>query len=513
MSEERKRFVIIDAMALAYKAYFAFINRPLTTTSGEPISAVFGFLNQLFKIIEDTKPDYLAVAFDSKEKTFRHEMYEKYKSSRSEMPEDMIPQIHRIKEIVGAFNFPLYIAPGYEADDLIGTAVKKAEALGLEAFAVTPDKDYIQLITDNIKVVKPGKSNDEINIIDTSKVLEEYGFSPIQMIDYLALVGDSSDDIPGVAGIGPKSALPLITEFGTVENIYENLDSISKKGIKTKLENSKDNALLSKKLATIVTDAPLEFNIESTKFESPDTTKLYSIFAALEFKTFISKSRKMFNGENAPDPEFEAEEISTFDKTKVRYHLVKDISGAQSLSKLLSKQSIFIFDTETDSLDVMHANLAGASFAIKPSEAYFVPIDPNVHGNDLFAKQLDNRISLTDFKNIFSEVFQDASIKKVCQNGKFDIAVLRTNGINVKSFYFDTMLASYVLDPDQKHGMDPLSQKYLNYQPIPISEIIGSKKDPTKIFDADLQQLSDYACEDADITFHLYSILQKELKK
>ena len=222
MPETKKKFVIIDAMSLAYKGYFAFINRPLKTKSGESTSAVFGFVNQLFKILEDTQPDYVAVAFDSKEKTVRHEKYENYKSSRAEMPEDMIPQLQRIKDIIEAFKMPLYIKPGYEADDLIGTAVKKAEENGLESFAITPDKDYVQLITKNTKVVKPGKSTDEIVIIDKEKVKEEYGFEPKQMIDFLALVGDSSDDIPGVAGVGPKTAQPLITEFGSVEKIYEN---------------------------------------------------------------------------------------------------------------------------------------------------------------------------------------------------------------------------------------------------------------------------------------------------
>ncbi|MFZ1289688.1 MAG: 5'-3' exonuclease H3TH domain-containing protein, partial [Melioribacteraceae bacterium] len=228
----KKKFVIIDAMAITYKAYFAFMNRPLQTSSGEPTSAVYGFITQLIRIIEETKPDYLAVATDSKEKTFRHKMYEGYKSSRASMPEDMIPQIHRIKEIISAFNIPLYIKPGFEADDIIGTAVKLAEQNNLESFAVTPDKDYIQLVSENIKLIKTGKSNDELIITDLNKVREELGFEPKFMVDYLALVGDSSDDIPGVAGIGPKSAQPLIQKFGNLENIYKNLENIDKPAIK-----------------------------------------------------------------------------------------------------------------------------------------------------------------------------------------------------------------------------------------------------------------------------------------
>jgi DNA polymerase-1 len=246
MSDSKKKFVIIDALALAYRAYFAFINRPLSNSKGEPTSAVYGFLTQLFKIIEDTSPDYLMVAFDSKEKTFRHEMYDLYKSSREAMPDDMIPQLQRLKDIVNAFNIPLLIEPGFEADDIIGAAVKLAEERGLESIAVTPDKDYVQLVTENIKIARPGKSQEEIEFIDVNKVREKYGFEPIQMIDYLALVGDSSDDIPGVAGVGPKTATPLLVEYGSVEGIYEHVEEIPKKGLKQKLIDNKENAFYPK---------------------------------------------------------------------------------------------------------------------------------------------------------------------------------------------------------------------------------------------------------------------------
>jgi DNA polymerase-1 len=287
--KEKKKFVFIDALSLAYKAYFAFISHPLINSKGVPTSAIYGFVNQLFKIIEDTKPDYIAVAFDSHEKTFRHERYEAYKSSRQEMPDDMIPQIEKIKEVINAFNIPIYILPGYEADDLIGTAVKKAEAKGLEAIAVTPDKDYVQLITDNIKIVKPGKSTNEIQILDKERVLKEYGFEPERMIDYLALVGDASDDIPGVKGIGPKTALPLIQQFGTIENIYANLDKIEKASVVKKLEAGRENAFLSKELATIKLDVPFEMNFEEAKFTPPDFERVNKLFAELEFKNFGEK--------------------------------------------------------------------------------------------------------------------------------------------------------------------------------------------------------------------------------
>ncbi len=520
MKENKKKFVIIDAMALAYKGYYAFISRPLMTSKGEPTSAVYGFVSQLLKIIEDTKPDYIAVAFDSKEKTFRHEKYENYKSSREEMPEDMIQQISRIKEIIEAFKIPIYILPGYEADDLIGTAVKKASKAGFICFAITPDKDFIQLVSDNVKLIKPGKTTDEIVIIDEDKVREEYGFEPKQMIDYLALVGDSSDDIPGVAGIGPKTALPLIQKFKTLENIYKNLDKIEKQSIANKLLESKENAFLSKELATINTEVPFEINFEEAKFQKPDLEKLLKIFNELEFKTFASRIKKMYSEEASEikteeiiEKKPEDENIQVYDKSKVRYHLITKKEEAKILAEKLSSHDLFVFDTETDSLNTFTANLAGCSFSVKPKEAWFVAVNPQRETDGLFTANLSERLPIEDFIKIFKPIFENKKIKKVCQNGKYDISILRRYNIEVENFYFDTMLASYVIDPDQKHGMDELSEKYLNYKPIPILELIGSKKTPEKIFEVDVERLSDYSCEDADITFRLYEILDKILKK
>jgi DNA polymerase-1 len=531
IKKQRQKFVIIDAMALAYKGYYAFITRPLKTISGEPTSAVFGFLNQLFKIIEDTKPDYLAVGFDSKEKTFRHKMYENYKSSRQAMPEELIPQIQRIKEVIEAFNIPIYILPGYEADDLIGTAVKQAEQQGFDCYAITPDKDYLQLISENIKVIKPGKSTDEIVIIDEDKVREDMGFDPIQMIDYLALVGDASDDIPGVAGIGPKTALPLIQKYKTVENIYKNIDQIDKAGIVNKLTENKDKAFLSKTLATIKIDTPFHMNFEEAKFHNPDIDKLLKLFSILEFKAFAGKLKKLFDGklietEKEPDniPVNEAiiketnnaednEEIKIFNSSKVKYNLVLTIKEAKELAKKLSQCDLFVFDTETDGLDTLNVKLAGCSFAMKSKEAFFVATNPSKEASTLFSADLSDRIPTDDFVKIFKPIFDNEKIKKVCQNGKYDIGVLKHYGIDVKNFYFDTMLASYVIDADEKHGMDDLSEKYLKYRPIHFEDMIGSKKAPEKIFEIDPNRLSDYSCEDADITFRLYELLRGELKK
>lgn len=512
---KNKKFVIIDAMALAYKAYFAFITRPLTTKNGEPTSAVFGFLNQVLRILEDHRPDYIAVAFDSKEKTFRHERYEHYKSSREAMPEDLIPQIGRIKEIIKALKMPIYILPGYEADDIVGTAVKKAEKAGMISFVITPDKDYNQLVTDKVSIIKGGKNTDEIIITDVAKVKADFGFEPIQMIDYLALIGDSSDDIPGVAGIGPKTATPLIQKYGSVENIYKHIDEIEKVGVKNKLIENKENAFLSKELATIHCAVPLDFKFEEAKFERPDMEKIKSIFLELEFSRLFSRLLNVYklDQETESIESAVADDVKTFDKKSSKYQLIKDNKSAKKLADELLKKELFVFDTETDGLDAYKLKIAGASFAVKPNEAYFVAINPAPDSKDLFSKELTDRLALDDFIKLFKPVFENKKIKKVCQNGKFDISVMRSIGIQVNNFYFDTMLASYVLDPDQKHGMDSLSEKYLNYKPIPLSDLIGSKKDPAKIFDVELDAITNYAAEDADITFRLYEILNKELDK
>lgn len=510
-----KKFVIIDAMALAYKAYFAFIRNPLLSSKGEPTSATFGFITQILKVLEDFKPDYISIAFDSKEKTFRHEKYENYKSSRQAMPDDLIPQIGRIKSIIEAMNIPLYILPRYEADDIVGTAVRKAEELGLESFAVTPDKDYVQLVTDKVKIVKPGKSSEENIILDRQKVLELYGFEPALMIDYLALIGDSSDDIPGVKGIGEKSAVPLIQKFGTIENIYQHIDEIEKPAIKKKLIEGKENAFLSKDLATIHCQVPIEIDFEKAKLENPDFDKLREIFVDLEFKNLYNRLLKIYDAskENEKPVETISTDLKTTNRDKTKYQLITSVKKAKELFTKLNSTELFVFDTETDGLNPFQLKLAGVSFSTKANEGYFIAINPFEGRSDLFNPINDERLSIKDFVKIFKPLLENSHIKKVCQNGKYDISVMRSIGIEVNNFYFDTMLASYLIDPDQKHGMDELAQKYLDYQPIPLSDLIGVKKDPAKIFEVEVDKLSEYSAEDADITFRLFEILNKELEK
>lgn len=514
MSNKKKTFVIVDALAIAYKAYFAFVSRPLKTKTGIPTSAVYGFVNQLIKLLEDLRPDFIGVAFDSKEKTFRHEMYEKYKSTRAVIPDDLIPQIEKIKEVISAMNIPVLIAPGFEADDIVGTAVKLATENNLQSFMITPDKDYIQLINENVNLIRPGKGNEDLEIIDFKKAAEEIGFPPELMIDYLALVGDPSDDIPGVKGIGPVTANPLIAEFGTIENIYANIGKISKKATVTKLEVNKENAFLSKKLATIHLQVPIEIDFDKLELTPPNLEELQRIFTELEFKNQYIRIRKLFaEKEEAVAISETQSESERYNSSKTNYKLIADEKEAKALAAKLMNVEKFVFDTETNSLDHFTTKLAGVSFSFKENEAYFVAINPFEEADGLFGRALHDRLHLQKFVEIFSPVFKNKNSKKICQNGKFDISILRSCGIEINNFYFDTMVASYVINPDQKHGMDDLAEYYLNYKPIPLSDLIGEKKDAERIFDVDLNSLSNYSCEDADVTLKLFNVLSEKIEK
>ena len=347
------------------------------------------------------------------------------------------------------------------------------------------------------------------------------------MIDYLALVGDASDDIPGVAGVGPKTATPLIQKYGTIENIYKHIDEIEKESLRKKLLESKENAFLSKRLATINCEVPIQFDFEHAKLTPPDFDKLKPLCLELEFKTFFSKVSAFFASEKIQQKkEEEKKETITekkvealegsyekFDSKKVKYEIIQDLKSAKALVEKLNKVDLFVFDTETNGLNQFQLKLAGVSFSTKPNEGFFVAINPFEEAEGLFANNLSDRLHVKEFVKLFKPVLENKKIKKVCQNGKYDIAVMRSIGIEVKNFHFDTMLASYCLDPDQKHGMDELSQKYLGYTPIPFSSLLDVKKDLNKIFEIDLTSLSNYSCEDADVTFRLYDKLSNEIEK
>ena len=511
-----KNIVFIDSMALAYKAHFAFISRPLRTKSGFPTSAIFGFVNQLAKIIDDIKPDSIIIAFDSPEKTFRHLAFEQYKAHRQEMPEDLQLQIPKLFELVDALGLPSYRISGFEADDIIGTLAKKASREGNMSYLVTPDKDYMQLVEDNILIVKPGKSAEPLSIYNVEKVVEEYGFRPEQMIDYLALIGDASDNIPGVAGIGPKTALPLIQKYLTVENIYEHLSEISSESLKKKLVESREIALVSKDLVTIKLDVPFDDpDIQFTQ-PAPDMERLRAFFTEYELTSPFTKMQKLFErftpGTSSPAIEELLPPAEVFQKDTSNYKLITTTADCEDLAKKLSSVEEFVFDTETDGLQKFTSNLAGASFCFKEGEAYFVAVNPSANSGGLFGPDLSARLPIEEFVRILKPVFENPSIKKICHNAKFDISILKNYGINTKGLHFDTMVAAYIIDADQRLSMDELSEKYLNYRPIPLSELIGKKKQADKIFEVELETLSNYAAEDADVTFKLYQIFKKLIK-
>ncbi|KAB2909468.1 MAG: DNA polymerase I [Ignavibacteriales bacterium] len=514
-----KKIILIDAMAIAYKAYFAFIARPLKTKSGEPTSAIFGFFNQLFRYLEEIKPDSIIVAYDSKEKTLRAEKFEQYKAHREEMPEDLVPQISRIREILDALSIPVLMIPKIEADDIVGTVARIAEEDNYLVYMVSPDKDYFQLVTEKSLLVRPGNRGEDFEVYDPEKAEERLGFPPYRMIDYLALVGDSSDNIPGVKGVGEKTAVPLIQKFATIENLYDNLEEVASNSVRTKLEENKDNAFISKELATIDRFVDLTFDPDKATIGDVDFERLRALFKELEQKTLWAKVCRYFGytpddpGEfaAAPKQEDETNTQKQFDPIEVDYILVTTTKEAERVAEILNGSSEFVFDTETDSLNIFRAKIAGVSFAVKERQAFFVAIEPEDLQQDMFAPPPSERLPLAEFKRIFTPVFANTGIKKICQNGKYDIAILRSAGIEVKGFYFDTMVASYLIDPDQKHGMDDLAEKWLGYKTIPISSIIGEKKDPSHIFDVELSALTNYACEDSDITFRLYNKLKKKI--
>ena len=544
-NHRRERLFLLDGMALAYRAYYSFINRPLLNSKGENTSAIYGFVTTLMKIVEDEKPDHIAVVFDTREPTFRHKMYEPYKATREKMPEDMSAQMDKLKEVVLAFNIPLLELPGYEADDIMGTLARKAELEGIETFLVTGDKDFMQLISPLIKMYKPGKSGDEWEIVGKEGVKEKFGVSPDRVIDVLGLTGDTSDNIPGVPGIGSKTAIPLVRQFGSIENILKNIEKIPQKGVQEKLRNNIDKALLSKELATINTVTPIAVDIHRLQARPPDTAKLLKLFSDLEFKSLFRKLSDRA-GRTPPEPQAAEDEATSFDVSKLEltdilhdehfYHLVTTEQEFESLVKRLQQASLFVFDTETTGTDALSVELVGLSFALAPREAWYVPVQSrdtqkaaNHESNDLFSTPnpqsqipIQTGFPITYVLTLLSPIFSNPSIKKVGQNVKYDILVLAAHGIEVAGIAFDTMVANYILRPDGQHNLDALAAEHLNYKTISFDELTrpaveggraGTGGERKNLREIDVQKVADYSAQDADITLRLYGLLKEKLEK
>ena len=516
------KLFLIDAYALIYRSYYAFLKNPRINSKGMNTSAIFGFINSLEDVLKRENPTHIAVAFDPKGPTFRHEAYELYKAQREETPEVIRQSVPIIKDIIEAYNIPILEVPRFEADDVIGTVSKQAEKEGFEVYMMTPDKDYGQLVSEHIFMYRP-KFGGDYEVMGVKEVLNKYSLTSVdQVIDLLGLMGDSSDNIPGCPGVGEKTAQKLLEEYGSIENLLENTDKL-KGALQKRVTENAEQIRFSKFLATIKTDVPIQFNAVKCVREKPNETRLTEIYTELEFRTFINK----MTGEekkSAPAPQkvaakgpvqsnlfdlFAPEEpsvpkYSTLASLKTTLHVYKTVDTEEEMAKLgrfLADQDFFAFDTETDGIDPLTAGLVGMSFAVKENEAWYVPVPAD---KEEAAKIVTH----------FSPALQNRKSQKIGQNIKFDIIVLRKYGVRVAGPLFDTMIAHYLLNPELRHGMDYLAETYLKYKPVPISQLIGPKgKNQLCMRDVPLAQIAEYAAEDADVTLKLKNFFAPELKK
>lgn len=510
---EMKLF-LIDAYALIYRSYYAFIKNPRINSKGVNTSAIFGFVNSLEDVLKREQPSHVAVAFDPKGPTFRHEAFQEYKAQREETPEVIRFSVPIIKQIIEAYNIPILEVPYYEADDVIGTVAKQAQGKGFEVYMMTPDKDYGQLVDKHIFMYRP-KFGGDYEVLGVKEILEKYQLaSTSQVIDLLGLMGDTADNIPGCPGIGEKTAQKLLETFGSIDNLLANIDQL-KGAQKKKIEAAVDQIRLSKFLATIKTDVPISFDADACKRQEPNRDELTKIYADLEFRNFIQR----LNGEQkkdavptaaslqfdlfAPPQEESSAPKPASDITTVphAYHLADTAEKQVALAELLAKQPAFAFDTETEGLEPLMAPLVGMSFAIREHEAWYVPVPA------------DSQLA-TGIVRLFAAVLADRNIQKIGQNIKFDILALRKYGVKVAGPLFDTMIAHYLLNPELHHGMDYLAETYLKYKPVPIEQLIGPKgKKQGSMRNVPIEEIKEYAAEDADITLQLKSYFEPLMKQ
>lgn len=510
----KMKLFLIDAYALIYRSYYAFIKNPRINSKGMNTSAIFGFVNSMEDVLKREQPTHVAVAFDPKGPTFRHEAFEAYKAQREETPEVIRQSVPIIKQIIEAYHIPILEVPYYEADDVIGTIAKQAQKDGFDVFMMTPDKDYGQLVDQHIFMYRP-KFGGDYEVLGVPEILEKYQISSTeQVIDILGLMGDTADNIPGCPGIGEITAQKLLKTFGSIENLLAHTDQL-KGAQKKKIEGAVEQIKFSKFLATIKTDVPITFDAEACKQKEPDKETLVQLFTDLEFRNFIqrlngetkteSKSSAtplqfdLFSTmEEQPAPTTTLASINTVAHT---YHVAETAEQQEELCKLLSVQTAFAFDTETEGLDPLNAPLVGMSFAIQEHEAWYVPVP---------AEKEAAMKSLVRFK----VVLEDKKILKIGQNIKFDILALRKYNVKVGGPLFDTMIAHYLLNPELRHGMDYLAETYLHYQPVPIEQLIGPKgKKQGSMRDVPLEEIKEYAAEDADVTLQLKHYFEPLLQK
>ena len=496
----RKRFFIIDGYALLFRAHFALIRNPLITSYGLHTSALFGFINQIFKLIRNEDPEYLACAFDSKGKTFRHAIYEDYKANRPEMPEELQLQLPHLWEILEVMNLPVLKKGGVEADDIIGTLAIQAEKDGLDTYIVSGDKDFMQLMNENIFLYAPGtKRSPEPVVYDSSKVEEKWGVPPKKIIDLLGLMGDSSDNVPGVAGVGEKTAVKLINQFGSLEGALENADKVANKRARNGLIEGVENAKMSKELVTILLDVELTCNIEDFIRKEMNIESCISKFNELEFEGFVKQLGAELNNTDVL-------ERNTPDKN---YRTILNIQDLDELLNELSNVDLISFDLETTSLEPTQADIVGFSFSTIANSGWYIPIMFKEKEGSIFAED-DLAFILNKLKNIL----EDSSRSKTGQNIKYDAHILKRHGIQVRGLNFDTMIAAHLLNPSARSiSLSTLSLEYLNYEMVSIEELIGKGKDQILMSEVSLEKAAYYAVEDADVVFQLTNILKNKLKE
>ena len=509
------KLFLFDAYALIYRAYYAFIKNPRRNSKGLNTSAIMGFINTLNEVQTKEKPTHIGVAFDPSGPTFRHIEYPEYKAQREACPEDIKAAVPIIKEVLDAYHIPVLEVAGYEADDVIGTIATKAGKAGVETYMLTPDKDYGQLVTDNVYMYRP-RHDGGYEVMNPESVITKYGLdNTSQVIDLLGLMGDSSDNIPGCPGVGEKTAVKLIKEFGNIDTLLQNTDKL-KGALKKKVEENGELIRMSRYLATIKTDAPIELDLKSLEVVEPDNEKLEKLFEELEFKTFAKRILKKDKQEPKKQnlqldlfsdfpTEGQAEsEFSSFETIKSIAHDYKLVDNEEEMKKLcdyfLTKE-ILSLDTETTSVEAINAKLVGLSFSVKENEAFYVPVP-------------QDEAEARKIVEIFRPAYEDEKILKIGQNLKYDYEVLMNYGVEIKGKMFDTMIAHYVIQPELHHNMDYLAEIYLNYQTIHIDELIGPKgKGQKNMSDLDPKDVYEYAAEDADVTLKLKNKLEAELRK
>lgn len=482
---KKKRLFLIDGSALAYRSYFAFIRNPLINSKGENTSAVFGFTNSILKILREENPDFIAVVFDTKAPTFRHEMFKDYKSTRAKMPSEMSEQLPRIREVAKSMNLPILEVEGFEADDLMGTLARRAKEKEMEVILVTGDKDFLQLVDEDVKVLNPRRGGEEPELLDRAGVEKKLGVPPEKVTEFLALMGDTSDNVPGVPGVGEKTALELIREFGSLEKVLKSAELVKRKNVQKGLKEHADLARLSKRLVTIDTNVPFELELSRLKREDFDLPRLKELFKELEFTKLL-------------------QEISGMEKEeKVNYRIIKSEKELEKLISELKKIGEFALDTETTNLNPIDAELVGISFSCKEKEAYYVPV-----GHTDTTSNLDLALVTENLK----EILEDESIKKVGHNLKYDLEVLRRYEIELKGIGFDTMVASYLLNPSfRQHNLNYLALEHLDHKMIPISDLIGSGKKQKNFAQVPVDDACNYSCEDVDFTLRLKEIFGPKL--